>query len=110
MVAFDAPEPLASQGNRPSTVVAPQALFQLNSPHARKWAHALANRVLQKAGPAAKPTDLIVTAYQEALTRRPTDYEIRIANRFLVSSTDTQSLLADLCQNLLALNEFVYLP
>ena len=110
MVAFDAPEPLASQGNRPSTVVAPQALFQLNSPHARKWAHALANRVLQKAGPAAKPTDLIVTAYQEALTRRPNEHEIRIANRFLVSSTDTQSLLTDLCQNLLALNEFVYLP
>ncbi|MEY5014349.1 MAG: hypothetical protein RIS92_707 [Verrucomicrobiota bacterium] len=110
MVAFDAPEPLTSQGNRPSTVVAPQALFQLNSPHARKWANALASRISQKAGPSAKPTDLITAAYQESLTRRPTDQEMEIANRFLTSTPDTLTQLADLCQNLLALNEFVYLP
>ncbi len=32
MVAFDAPEPLVSQGSRPTTTVAPQALMLMNSP------------------------------------------------------------------------------
>ena len=110
MVAFDAPEPLASQGNRPSTVVAPQALFQLNSPHARRWAQSLATQVSRKTGPQAKTTDLIIAAYRETLTRLPSNQEIEIANRFLSTSPDIQSGLIDFCQNLLALNEFIYLP
>jgi hypothetical protein len=51
MVAFDLPEPLVSQGARPTTTVAPQALVLMNSPQARTWADGLAKRV-QGAGDA----------------------------------------------------------
>src|SRR6185295_13063019 len=40
MQAFDAPEPLVSQGSRPITTVAPQALFLMNSPNVRAWSSA----------------------------------------------------------------------
>src|SRR5262249_26440286 len=42
--AFDAPEPLVSQGARPTTTVAPQALWLMNSSHVRAWAGAFAKR------------------------------------------------------------------
>lgn len=45
MVAFDCPEPLVSQGMRPTTTVAPQALLILNGPQVRDWAAALAKKV-----------------------------------------------------------------
>jgi hypothetical protein len=37
MVAFDQPEPLVSQGARPTTTVAPQALWLMNGPQVREW-------------------------------------------------------------------------
>src|SRR5206468_7478894 len=45
MVAFDQPEPLVSQGLRPTTTVAPQALLLMNGPQVRTWAEAFAQRV-----------------------------------------------------------------
>jgi hypothetical protein len=38
MMVFDAPEPLVSQGERPTTTIAPQALLFMNSPLVRKAA------------------------------------------------------------------------
>lgn len=110
MVAFDAPEPLSSQGSRPSTVVAPQALFQMNSPHARRWAQSLATHVQKSLGPAASAAELVMAAYQETLTRNPSPNELEIATTFVKESADAHVSLVDLCQNLLALNEFVYIP
>jgi len=110
MVVFDAPEPLVSQGSRPTTTVAPQALLLMNSPQVRGWAEALARRAQGSAE----------QAYLYALGRKPTAAEIQTAQDFLESGiaahtqagqADAKTLaLADLCQVLFGLNEFAYLP
>lgn len=117
MVVFDAPEPLASQGNRPTTTVAPQALLIMNSPQARQWAVAFARRVESEAK-SADASDLVDRAYLLALGRLPQAPESRAAVGFIskgaaryesVGKQGPRSLaLADFCQAVLALNEFVY--
>ncbi len=107
MVVFDAPEPLTSQGSRPTTTVAPQALLLMNSPQVRAWAEALA----QRAGN-------VQQAYALALGRAPTASELQDAASFIQSGTAAYAgkpnaptlALADLCQVLFGLNEFAYLP
>jgi hypothetical protein len=107
MVVFDAPEPLVSQGSRPTTTVAPQALLLMNSPQIRAWAEALAQR-------AENPE----RAYQLALGRSPNAVEMQAAANFLESGIAAYAgkpnaptlALADLCQVLFGLNEFAYLP
>ena len=109
MVAFDAPEPLISQGSRPTTTVAPQALLLLNGVQVREWAEAFAGRL----GP-----DPIQSAYLHALSRAPTSTERAEAAAFLATQTQRYAAagkpngsavaLADFCQVLFGLNEFVY--
>jgi mono/diheme cytochrome c family protein len=119
MVVFDAPEPLTSQGARPTTTVAPQALLLMNSPQARQWASAFARRVRDetKSGDTAK---LVARAYLFALARPPREAETQEAAAFLTAGTAAyqqagkpnaaELALTDFCQTLLALNEFVYAP
>jgi hypothetical protein len=116
MQLFDQPEPLVSVGSRPSTTIAPQALAFLNSPHVRSYAHNLAKRWL----PAFEnsPSDAVRRGYQATIGREPDDAELRAALEFLASQeksyrasekSDSRELaLADLCQVLFGLNEFVY--
>ena len=100
MVAFDAPEPLVSQGTRPTTTVAPQALVLMNSPQARAWAVALAKRV-SAAGDVKKQ---IHQACLICFSRAPRPDETAAGEAFLRGGGD----LTDYCQVLLGLNEFVY--
>ena len=100
MVAFDQPEPLVSQGGRPTTTVAPQALILMNSPQARTWAEGLAKRI-QTVGEATKQ---ITQAYRLCFNRAPTPSELAAGTDFLKSGAS----LADYCQVVLGLNEFVY--
>ena len=100
MVAFDLPEPLVSQGARPTTTVAPQALILMNSPQARQWAEGLAKRI-QNAGDVTKQ---ITMAYQLCFNRAPTADELATGTAFLQSG----ATLADYCQVVLSLNEFIY--
>ncbi len=100
LVAFDLPEPLVSQGARPTTTVAPQALILMNSPQARSWAEGLAGR-LQAAG---DTPGQITRAYQLCFHRNPAAAELDAGLAFLKSGAS----LADYCQVLLGLNEFVY--
>ncbi|HUQ94373.1 MAG TPA: DUF1549 domain-containing protein [Bryobacteraceae bacterium] len=116
--AFDLPDPAVTQGDRNSTVIAPQALFMMNGAvmlrHSRKMAEALL----------AKPVDdsgRIRDAYERALTRPPSPREIDQALSFIsqvsralpasVSSADERNVLAwqSFCKALLASNEFIYL-
>ena len=113
MVVFDAPEPLTSQGGRPSTTVAPQALLLMNSPQVREWAAAFARR-LEKDAPGENADDLkplIARAYQLALGRTPSAAESRAAMAFIRSGLagGRDKALTDFCQTLLSLNEFAYL-
>ena len=115
LTIFDVPEPNTSIGNRPSTVVAPQALHLLNNPQVRACAMALADRVTQEA-----PEALIQQAYRLTLSRPPSSDERAVAEDFLAQQTASYSAagqadaahlaLADICQVLLASNEFAYLP
>jgi hypothetical protein len=114
MTLFDVPEPNVSIGNRQSTTIAPQALHFLNSPQARACAEALADRAKRES-----PHDPLKRAYRLAYGREPNGEERTLMTAFLAEQAksygangmDAEKLaLADVCQVLLASNEFVYLP
>ena len=116
MQLFDAPEPLVGQGVRPATVIAPQALLFMNGPQVRTAAKALAAN-LQKT---ASTTDVAVpAAYQAVLGRAPAKEELAKAVAFVKSqeaayqsathADAAQLALADFCQALFGLNEFIYI-
>jgi len=106
MMVFDAPEPLASQGSRPTTTIAPQALLFMNSPLVRRCAAGL-----------AKEGD-VASIYRRALGRPPTERELKKASEFLSTqeksyrdagkADPTSAARVDFCQAVLCLNEFVY--
>ncbi|MBX7211778.1 MAG: PSD1 and planctomycete cytochrome C domain-containing protein [Verrucomicrobiaceae bacterium] len=114
MVAFDAPEPLVSQGARPTTTVAPQALILMNSPQARGWAESLAKRVRDVSDVGQRIKD----AYLICFNRAPRADEIASGQAFIESQRTSYAAekkpnaealaMADYCQVLLGLNEFVY--
>ena len=116
MQAFDAPEPLVSQGTRPTTTVAPQALWLMNSPQVREWAAAFARRFTPDS---TQPlTESVSRAYSLALNRRPSEAERVDAETFIQQQLeryvseklpDARELaLTDFAQVVLSLNEFVY--
>jgi mono/diheme cytochrome c family protein len=117
MQLFDQPEPLVSVGGRPSTTIAPQALAFLNSPHVRGYAHNFAKRLL--AAYEKSPVDAVNQGYLTAIGRGPDDEELSSSLAFLAAQEksyaangkpDSRELaLADLCQVLFGLNEFVYI-
>ena len=112
MVVFDAPEPLSSQGVRPTTTVAPQALLLMNSPQVRKWSAAFAQRALKEAAPVGDDLVPVVTrAYAIALSREPRPAELVAAVAFINKGMPAgrEKALTDFCQALLSTNEFAYL-
>jgi hypothetical protein len=116
MQLFDAPEPLVSVGNRPSTTIAPQALLFMNNPNVRRYAVNFARRL--EPGGAAELSDAIRRGYLTALGRAPTDAELDDSVVFVHRQIESYSAdgkasarelaLADFCQVLMSLNEFVY--
>jgi hypothetical protein len=122
MASFDQPEPLASQGVRPTTTVAPQALLFMNSSLAQKCARQFAARLSSRLGKTAPPERFIDEAYAMALGRAPLPHErtaaggfldAQIAQRVAEGKTSAESVSearADFCHVLFATNEFVYAP
>ena len=116
MQLFDAPEPLVGQGARPATVIAPQALLFMNSPQVRAAAKELAATLQKNAGAHAAT---VPSAYMTALGRAPAKEELAKAVAFVqaqVAAYQTagradaaQLALADFCQVLFGLNEFIYI-
>lgn len=116
MQAFDAPEPLVSQGTRPTTTVAPQALFLMNSPQVRQWAGRFAERL--GPGESSSATEAVERAYRLALSRPPTAGEVRDGTAFIEEQREayrnarqpdpTRLALTDFAQVILGLNEFIY--
>ncbi|MBI3882473.1 MAG: PSD1 domain-containing protein [Verrucomicrobia bacterium] len=114
MQLFDAPEPLVSQGARPATVIAPQALMFMNSAAARQAAANLAKRLSESAPTSAA---LVERGYQLTLGRAPTEKERTSAVKFIErqaasygDAPDARTRAAtDFCQVLFGLNEFVYI-
>jgi hypothetical protein len=116
MTLFDAPNTLQSIAARSSTTVAPQALLLMNSPLVRGYALAFAQRIAPD--PETPFPEAAVSGYWLALSRPPSDGERADALAFLeqqaasyraAGQAEARKLaLADLCQVLMSLNEFVY--
>ena len=116
MQAFDAPEPLSSQATRPTTTVAPQALYLMNSPQVRTWAEIFAARLTADQNSAI--TDAVARAYALALNRNPLDTELNDALVFIAQQfaryqhaqhpNPQAAALTDFAQVVLSLNEVIY--
>ena len=109
MAVFDAPNATQAIGQRSSTTVAPQALELLNNRHVRDYAKAFAKRVAPAADTPFQTT--INNAYMLALGRAPDETELKDSLEFLndaIKQTNRNQALADFCQALMGLNEFVY--
>jgi hypothetical protein len=110
--AFDLPDPSTPNGDRESSVVAPQALFMMNSSvmlqHSRKMADGLLARA--DMDDAARVRE----AYERALSRPATPLEIDQALSFVARAQqewkgDKAKAWQSFCKSLLASNEFIYL-
>lgn len=117
---FDFADPQSVSGRRNQTIVAPQALFLLNSELLRDSARRLATQVIDRAGPAPEP-DLVGAAFQEIFGRAPSAGELQFAHEYLASwpredarasegrrRVDADALAA-FCQALLCSSQFLYL-
>ena len=113
---FDSPEPLVSQGQRPTTTVAPQALLLMNNPNIRQYCVDGAKQLL---GESSDETAVVHELYMRSLSREPSKQEIQQAVAFLSQQTESykstgvstaeQLAMADLIQVMLCLNEFCYI-
>jgi hypothetical protein len=118
--AFDKPDAQQSCGRRDATTVAPQALALLNDQFVRTASLDFADRLMKEG--AAEPTRWIDRGFQLALGRSPSESERATGLAFLEvqirerQNRDAQkpveeirrAALADLCQALFSLNEFLY--
>ena len=110
---FDSPDTLQDLATRSNTTVAPQALLMLNSPIIRNYAAALAAKTLDR--PNKGLNERIEQVYRECFSRSPTPQEAKLATEFIQqqqSGYDTKDAvevaMADWCQAVMSLNEFVF--
>jgi len=108
---FDFVQPTEMTGQRPSTSVATQALFLMNSDFMRAHAARLAAWVLERN--AADDRARLDALYLRTLNRPVTESEVARAERFLDASTaaDKEKRAAawsEFCQALLSSNEFLF--
>jgi hypothetical protein len=120
MQAFDGPDAQASCGRRENTTVAPQALALLNDTFVRVRALDFAQKVARESG--AQTEAQVRMSWRLALGREPSTAELKSGLAFIRAQlrqrstreasnakAETQQLaLADLCQAIFALNEFIY--
>ena len=110
MQLFDAPGPLVSQGSRPVTIIAPQALHFMNNGQVRASAMELARQLKAQPDTAAAVT----LGYQTVLGRAPTPKEQKSIASFIdvqeksYTNNGRELALADFVQVLFGLNEFIY--
>src|SRR5262245_59487324 len=113
LVIFDAPDGTVGVGERPATTVAPQALLMLNNAQVRSWAKGFAVRVAKGPG---STQDAIHRAYRIALGRGATPEEVADGAEFLKVQEESyrgrpearELALADFCQIVMCLSEFMY--
>jgi len=131
MTVFDAPDALQGISRRSVTTVAPQALFLLNSPVVEETVRSFADGLAQHSDTLEAQ---LRAAYEIALARPPRSSELEAALEFVAEQaassatpkesgtakedaaeagagrpTATEQALADFCQILVSLNEFIYI-
>ncbi|MBT4866093.1 MAG: DUF1553 domain-containing protein, partial [Planctomycetaceae bacterium] len=111
---FDAPDAMQGIGKRTITTVPPQALAMMNSPFVRQLAEKFSKRIRPNAD---KPLEQTVNeAYAIALCRPPTANEHTVMLTFINRQAEsygnnpaaTDTAVADFCQLVLCLNEFLF--
>jgi len=117
MMLYDAPDSLQGLGQRAATIVAPQALAMLNNKQVQARAKAFAAKI--SAGDDTTDEQAVNRAYLAALARPADSSELDLAVAYLRQSAaayqaagkkDSAELaLADFCQVILSLNEFIYI-
>jgi len=113
---FDQPDPNVTCERRPVSTVPTQALTLLNNDFVLAQARDFAARVLREAG--REQDAQVRTAYRLALSREPSSSEmasnIRFLNNQMAAHAGTAApaleALADLCDVIINLNEFLYIP
>ncbi|HUR45431.1 MAG TPA: PSD1 and planctomycete cytochrome C domain-containing protein [Candidatus Saccharimonadales bacterium] len=118
MQAFDGPDAQASCGRRENTTVAPQALALLNDPFIRARANDFARRLAREAG--ASLERRVRLGWELAMGRNPSESELQSSLEYINSRVKERAgkahepqtadplALADFCQALFAMNEFIY--
>jgi hypothetical protein len=116
--AFDFADPSTSNGKRPTTTVAPQALFMMNSPLMQAESRAMAELITQSA---ADDDARVRLAWLRAYNRPANDPEVARALAFVAAyRSDQAGGNADpaeaslrswqaLCRVILSANEFIFL-
>jgi hypothetical protein len=113
---FDCPDGLSGIGERQATTIAPQALLLLNNPRVRESCKELAKRIAPNS---ETPVNAAISqAYEVTMSRPPTADELQAGLAFIDQETKSHQAaghpdprhlaVADYCQILLCLNEFVY--
>ena len=117
--AFDLPDPSMPNGDRDSTVVAPQALFAMNGSTVLSQTRVMAEGLLARQD--LDDPDRIRSAYERALGRPPSAKDIDRALTFISqieraveshkTSSDERRVFAwqSFCKALVGSNEFIYL-
>ncbi|MCC6395240.1 MAG: DUF1549 domain-containing protein [Bryobacterales bacterium] len=117
--AFDLPDPSTANGDRHSTVIAPQALFMMNADLVLNATHTMAEKLL--ADSSLDDAARIREVYERALARPPAAKDIDRALTFIaqigkqLESRETDAAKRRLlswqsfCKALLTSNEFIYL-
>ena len=116
MQLFDMPESLVSIADRSSTTIAPQALMFLNSSYVRRCAEAMAREIVPEAE--VSSAEVIDQGYRIVLSRSPTESELAAHQRqidieigeYRAAGEQQPELMAvaNFCQLMFSLNEFIY--
>ena len=117
--AFDFADPSTMNGKRPSTTVAPQALFMMNSPLVLRQTRAMAERLLDRAptDDANRVSEIYVRAYSRPANQQEIGRALEFVGRY---QSDLAGKNIDphevrirawqaLCRVVFSANEFVYL-
>ncbi|MFK7820175.1 MAG: PSD1 and planctomycete cytochrome C domain-containing protein [Planctomycetaceae bacterium] len=112
--AFDRPDLMNSCSRRQNTTVAPQAMAILNDTFVRAVSQDFAKRLMKN----NDNREAVRNAFEFAFARKPTPSELEASIRFIESQTKTRTdrnedsarreAVADFCQSLFGLNEFIY--
>lgn len=112
--AFDRPDLMTSCARRQNTTVAPQAMAILNDTFIRAVSRDFAKRLMKSGDNRVA----VQNAFALAFSRKPTESEVATSVAFIESQTKVrtarneeqarQEAVADFCQSLFGLNEFIY--
>lgn len=122
--AFDRPDLMTSCARRQNTTVAPQAMVILNDRFVRSVARDYAKLLLGKQN-AESPSDqhaweaVVELAFETSFSRSPTEAELKASTEFIQAQAKVRTAreeqnprteaLADYCQSLFGLNEYLYI-